>query len=69
LAIGPGKYDALATYVREQAQANVAIIIVVGGVLGSGFSVQAFGEDVTLSLPGLLRKIADDIERDMAGKT
>jgi len=40
-------------------------VIVFGGRLGSGFSVQAaFGQ--TLQLPRLLRDLAEQIERDIA---
>lgn len=65
MAIGPGKYDHLATYVREQAQAEAVILIVVGGDRGGGFSVQAHSLDITASLPALLRHIADEIEADL----
>jgi hypothetical protein len=61
MAAGPGKYDDLASYVREAARARAVIVIVIGGDKGGGFSVQA-GEDVVLNLPALLRVVADDIE-------
>jgi hypothetical protein len=63
MAVGPGKYDDLATYVRKQSQAQGVVVIVVGGNKGSGFSVQ-LTPGVLLPLPTLLRTIADDIERD-----
>lgn len=58
---GPGKYDDLATWVREQAQARAVIVMVVGGSKGSGVSVQT---DATamLNLPAVLREIADEME-------
>lgn len=61
--IGPGKYDALATAAREAAKARGVILIVFGGDKGSGFSAQldALG---TLSIPQILREIADEIERE-----
>lgn len=59
---GPGKYDELTTYVREQANARGVIVIVFGGDKGSGFSVQADAA-TTLLLPTLLRNMADEIER------
>ena len=62
MALGPGKYDDLATWVREQAEARGVIVLVLDGKLGSGFSVQAT-LDVTVRLPALLRHMADDIER------
>lgn len=66
MAIGPGKYDDLATMIRARAAAQGVIVMVIGGALGSGFSVQASAE-VTANLPALLRTIADDIERDISG--
>jgi hypothetical protein len=65
MPVGPGKYDDLATLVREQAAADGVVVIVIGGAAGPGFSVQASPE-VTASLPRLLRTLADGIERDMA---
>ena len=63
---GPGKYDPLATYVREEARADAVIVVVIGGYLGSGFSVQALGsvaEEVRANLAALLREIAVGIEQ------
>ena len=40
MSIGPGKYDDLCTYVREQAKAEGAIVIVFNGSKGHGFSAQ-----------------------------
>lgn len=64
---GPGKYDELATYVRKQSQAKAAIVIVIAGNRGGGFSVQA-EIDVTSMLPALLRGLADDIEGQTCGE-
>jgi hypothetical protein len=64
MALGPGKYDRLATIVREESGADAVIVLVLGGKMGSGFSVQSRGVDLTAMLPGMLRKIADDIEKD-----
>jgi hypothetical protein len=61
MAIGPGKYDDLCTYVREQAKAKAAVIMVFEGADGSGFSCQA-DLATTLRLPALLRQMADEIE-------
>jgi hypothetical protein len=46
MALGPGKYDDLCTYVREQVgitneTGGGVAVIVIGGNKGSGFSVQA----------------------------
>lgn len=37
---GPGIYDDLCTYVRQQSQGTLTIVLVVDGARGSGFSVQ-----------------------------
>ena len=66
MALGPGKYDALASVVRERAKAAGVIVMVIDGRHGSGFSVQASAE-ITSRLPQLLRVMADGIERDMGG--
>ena len=66
MALGPGKYDDLATLVRERAQARGAIVIVVDGALGSGFSVQA-DLLLTMTLPALLRAVAAQIEEETGG--
>lgn len=63
--IGPGKYDDLATSVRQSAMAEGVIVIVIKGDRGSGFSVQAT-LDVTMVLPGMLRHMADEIEKEMS---
>lgn len=64
MAIGPGKYDDLTTYVREQSNADTAIVIVMDGNKGSGFSVQTRNLKLLARLPDLLRQMADDIEQD-----
>jgi predicted TIM-barrel fold metal-dependent hydrolase len=61
MPIGPGKYEDLATYVREKAQAAGVIVLVIDGHKGNGFTVQAL-EHVMLALPALLRHMADQIE-------
>lgn len=65
MAIGPGKYDYLCTYVRESAQAEAVVVIVFGGNKGPGFSVQATTPTATAQLPKLLRMLADQIESDL----
>jgi hypothetical protein len=66
MALGPGKFDDLATLVREQASALGVIVVVIDAPAGSGFSIQATPE-VTARLPELLRYLADEIERDLSG--
>ena len=65
MAIGPGKYDEICTAAREVTNAEAVVMIVLGGKYGSGFSVQAIGEDISASLPALLRDVANSIEGDM----
>jgi hypothetical protein len=65
MALGAGKYDELCTYVVERSGAVGAIVMVLGGEKGSGFSVQAPFE-VLARLPGVLRTIAEGIENDSA---
>lgn len=66
MPIGPGKYDALATLVRKQADASTAVVAVIGGNQGSGFSVQSDDPATLAVLPRLLRMMADEIERSAA---
>ena len=61
MALGPGKYDPLCSYVREQAKAECAIVIVLDGQFGNGFSAQ-IDVGVLVDIPELLRKVAAEIE-------
>lgn len=61
MPVGPGKYDYLATMVRRDAEADTVVIVVLGGKLGNGFSVQA-NYPMTHELPSLLRAVADEID-------
>jgi len=63
MALGPGKYDELCTLARERAKALAAVVIIIDGEHGSGFSVQGPAA-LTLDLPCILRLLADDIEKD-----
>lgn len=60
MALGPGKYDHLCTYVREQAKAGGALVMVFEGEAGWGFSVQAPPEAL-LHLESILRHVADTV--------
>ena len=61
--IGPGKYDNLATYVREASGGKTVLVAVLLGKLGSGFSVQSSSLVAAYeTLPALLRAVADEIE-------
>ena len=61
---GGGKYDVLATIARQAAEAEGIVILIIGGVLGGGFTVQA-EPHVAKFLPGMLRDMADEIENTM----
>lgn len=58
---GPGRYDDVCTAAREQTGAAGVVLLVIGGRVGSGFSVQALPE-ITAALPELLRNVAAEIE-------
>lgn len=61
MAIGPGRYDDVCTMVREQTNAVAAIVIVVEGDKGNGFSVQTLDPIVNDVLPTMLEEIARGI--------
>lgn len=67
---GPGKYDAPCAAARTATEADVCLLVVLGGRLGDGFSAQFVTYDPArppaslLAVPGLLRQIADQIEAD-----
>lgn len=63
--IGPGKYDDECSKVRESAQALLAAVIIIGGNKGTGFSVQTVNPHLLNEVPGLLRHMADEIEKDL----
>lgn len=62
--IGPGKYDDLCTKAREDAKARGAILIIIDGERGAGFSCQA-DLAVLCGLPAALRSLANQIEGDL----
>jgi hypothetical protein len=67
MPIGPGKYDAHATRIRQQTGAPGVIVIVFDPSHPErcGFAVQAT-KAITLGLPSLLRDLADSIDKDVA---
>ena len=62
MAIGPGKYDDLATYVREQSQAKGVVVIVFDGNKGGGFSAQFADPAMATRVPDVLRQVADQMD-------
>lgn len=64
MALGPGKYDEFCTAIREQTDARLVAVIVVGGQEGFGFAVQGVPELVQV-LPDMLRHVAKDVEADV----
>jgi hypothetical protein len=61
---GPGKYDDLCTFVRVVTGATAAIVIVLDGHHGSGFSVQATPvamEALATILESTAKQIRDDL--------
>jgi len=69
MPVGPGKYDALCTDARVAADARACILIIIGGKLGSGFSVQTTDSSLAepTALVSFLRVVANDIEGIKAG--
>jgi hypothetical protein len=68
MALGPGKYDDLCTLLRERAKASTALIIVIGGEQGEGFSLQTDDPRVLLALPEMLEDIARQMRADRGGE-
>jgi hypothetical protein len=60
MATGPGKYDKLCTELRLRAHCDACVLIVINGMWGSGFSVQADGRELD-ELPDLLEDLAGKI--------
>lgn len=58
----PGKYDDLCTMVREAAEAEGVLLIVINGNKGGGFSVQGTPL-VILSVPDMLEFTASEIRK------
>lgn len=68
MPIGPGKYDDLCTLVRGISGGRAAMVIIVGGVDGSGFSVQSVGDNFTEKLPEVLETMAAEIRASLTNK-
>jgi hypothetical protein len=62
--IGPGKYDDVCTVVREMTGAACALVLVIGGNKGAGFSVQTTARIDPVTLASLL----EDMARQLRGE-
>lgn len=62
MPLGPGKYDAEVTLLREKLEADGIILIVFGGKLGHSYCAQIDAR-LVLNTPRLLREVADNIEK------
>jgi hypothetical protein len=64
-----GKYDSICTKVREETKAAFALVIVLGGDKGEGFSLQMDAARVDpkfmLKVPTFLRNVADGVEKQL----
>ena len=65
MPVGGGKYDGFSTVIREATGAEGVVLLVLGGTMGAGFSVQATA-NVVRQLPNMLREIADQVEKDLS---
>jgi hypothetical protein len=67
MAIGPGKYDKLATWARYRAKADGIILCVLGGEKGNGFEVQVrdtYTPEQIIEIARVVREVADQMEAD-----
>jgi hypothetical protein len=62
MSLGDGNYDDIASALREGTRATGVIVVVIDGMRGSGFAVQLSLAE-TDRLPGILRELADEIDR------
>jgi hypothetical protein len=68
MALGPGKYDNLCSLVRRKAMARCALVIVLNGNKGDGFSCQMQTEsplEYTRTLIVVLRSVLEQLEADL----
>lgn len=65
---GPGAYDDLATYVRETAEADGVMVLVVNGKHGHGFSCQALPSLPPTRLAAMLEAVAKQMIQDEAAR-
>lgn len=69
MADGPGKYDMLTTLVRDLTGADAVVVLVAGGIRGTGFDVQIAAPPerqaaVVRALADALRAAAAQMDQD-----
>lgn len=64
MAEGPGKYTDACNEARQSTGAETLIMMVFNGTHGNGFEVQTEQDDFNLTLPKVLRELADRIEKE-----
>ena len=62
---GPGKYNDLCVEAMEKAKAKCAIVIIMDGENGNGFSVNAVSPDYIHALPKMLMVMAIKVQQDL----
>lgn len=65
---GPGKYDSICTLVRETSHARAAIVIIIGGNQGTGYSLQTEMELSAIAMATILEEIATEIRNIEKGQ-
>jgi hypothetical protein len=59
-----GKHDDESRALLVKHEANAALVIVIGGKTGTGFSFSTITEQTAILVPAVLRQVADEIEKD-----
>jgi hypothetical protein len=62
---GPGKYDNEASRIREETNAELIILAILGGDKGDGFAIQTTSPAALKRVPDMLRFMADQIDNDV----
>jgi hypothetical protein len=68
MPIGAGRYNDVVTWVREHTDGDLVALIILGGPKGPSFEVQTRDPALEVMLPGVLRVMADQIERDIRAR-
>lgn len=66
MTAGAGKYDDICTQARVAAHAEVAIVVIINGERGSGFSVQTHDPALLERLPDMLDFISVQLRADIS---